>query len=121
MCVLPAGRPARAAGRAGSEIRHGTDTSFRMHNNKEISPVVSALFRRAHSAAVSPEPTQRAGNPAGVVAFWAFAAFFAPSSLAQTWTALTHQPSFTPEVALLLTDGTVMVCGFHGMSGHHST
>ena len=28
---------------------------------------------------------------------------------AQTWTSLTHQPTFTTDTALLLTDGTVMV------------
>jgi hypothetical protein len=34
---------------------------------------------------------------------------FATLTRAQTWTPLAHQPSFSPNTALLLTDGTVMV------------
>ena len=34
---------------------------------------------------------------------------FAVSGAAQTWTPLTHQPSFVASTALLLTDGTVMI------------
>lgn len=35
--------------------------------------------------------------------------FLSSMLYAQTWTPLTHQPTFTPDTALLLTDGTVIV------------
>jgi PKD repeat protein len=41
---------------------------------------------------------------------------FASLAGAQTWTPLTHQPSFAASVALLLTDGTVMVQAYESSS-----
>lgn len=67
---------------------------------------------RSTANSLSRIPLRR--RPALAAAFALCTTAIASPAFAGTWTPLTHQPTFEPETALLLTDGGVLVHAFEG-------